>query len=307
LIFNFVPRAPLENCGLLESYVLLFFLTGRGREKFLAFRGEFSLAKQRTVAQNITDACRSIHERWASGVEYLRQKSWRRKMNAKVRMTILGIMLCALVIAGCRRNGVATVEQNSRTANDIRKVELQKELDKKWENPVAHYELGQLYHAEGDWSKAEYYYNIALGFNSAYREVQAAMVKLQLNKGDKSKADWLANNYITQVVSMPEQVLSLGAAFEKQGLDDFALDCYNKALKATPDSWQVNRQLGYYYLNKNKKDLTKEYFIRSFQLNPNQPDVANELGKLGVAIRVPQPPAPEGTSQPAKPAAPLPK
>jgi tetratricopeptide (TPR) repeat protein len=226
-------------------------------------------------------------------------------------MVILGIALCALVIAGCRSTSKPTVEQNSRTASDIRKVELLKELDAKWENPVAHYELGQLYHAEGDWSKAEYHYNIAIGFDPAYRDVQAAMVKLQLSKGDKQMADKLANSYTTQVVSMPEQVLALGAAFEKQGLDDFALDCYNKALKATPDSWQVNRQLGYYYLHKNKKDVAKEYFIRSFQLNANQPDVANELGKLGVAIRIPQPPAPPappaGAAEPSKTVVPPPK
>ena len=80
---------------------------------------------------------------------------------------------------------------------------------------------------QGDWSKAEWHYNHALGFNPAYRDVQAAMVKLQINKGDKSKADWVANSYITQVVSMPEQILSLGAAFEKQGLDDHAYKCYN--------------------------------------------------------------------------------
>ena len=210
-------------------------------------------------------------------------------MNAKVRIMILEITLCALVVAGCQNNGnPVRVDQNARMASDIRMMELQKELNQKWENPTAHYELGQLYHAQGDWSKAEYHYNIALGFNAAYREVQAAMVKLQINKGDKQRADWLANNYTTQVVSIPEQVLALGAAFEKQGLDDYALKCYTSALQATPDSWQVNRQLGYYYLHKNDKDKAKEYFVRSFQLNSSQGDVAGELGRLGVAVRIPE-------------------
>jgi Flp pilus assembly protein TadD len=96
----------------------------------------------------------------------------------------------------------------------------------------------------------------------------------------------------------------MGVAFEKQGLDDYALKCYQDALKMSPDSPTVNRQLGYYYLLKNKKDLAKEYFIRSFQLNPNQPDVAGELGRLGVAVRIPEAAAPvsENLSQPAKPA-----
>ena len=212
-------------------------------------------------------------------------------MNAKLRVIISGTMLCALFVIGCRNTSTARVDQNVRAATDIHKAELLKELDKKWENPPVHFELGQLYHAAGDYSKAEYYYNIALGFNPAYREVQAAMVKVQLDKGDKTKADWVANGYMTQVASMPEQLLSLGVAFEKQGLDEYALKCYQEALKTAPDSSAVNRQLGYYYLNKNKKDLAKEYFIRSFQLNPDQPDVAGELGRLGVAVRIPEAPA----------------
>jgi len=224
-------------------------------------------------------------------------------MNAKLRVVISGTMFCVLLVVGCRSTSTARVDQNVRAAADIHKAELLKELDKKWENPPVHFELGQLYHAAGDYSKAEYYYNIALGFNPAYREIQAAMVKLQLDKGDKTKADWVANGYMTQVVSMPEQLLSLGAAFEKCGLDDYALKCYQEALKTAPDSSAVNRQLGYYFLNKNKKDSAKEYFIRSFQLNPDQPDVAGELGRLGVAVRIPEAPAsPQDMKQPTKPA-----
>jgi tetratricopeptide (TPR) repeat protein len=227
-------------------------------------------------------------------------------MNAKVRTIILVITLFALFIAGCSKNGTTVrMDQNSRMASDIRMAELQKELNQKWENPTAHYGLGQLYHAQGDWSKAEYHYNIAIGFNPAYREVQAAMVKLQLDKGDRLMAEKLANGYITQVVSIPEQVLLLGTAFEKQGLDDYALTCYTKALQATPDSWQVNRQLGYYYLHKNNKDKAKEYFIRSFQLNSSQADIAGELGRLGVAVRIPdaapKPQPAKTVTQPAQP------
>jgi tetratricopeptide (TPR) repeat protein len=209
------------------------------------------------------------------------------------------MIFCAILLAGCASRPTATLSQSVRTANDIRKSELLAELQKKWENPPVHYQLGQLYHSEGDWSKAEWYYNVALGFNPAYRDVQAAIVKLQYDRGDKAKGDWAANMYIAQVSSSPEQLLSLGVAFEKQGLNDYALRCYQDALKLAPNLPQVNRQLGYYYLARNKKDLAKEYFIRSFQLNPNQPDVSEELGRLGVAVRIPQ--TPESPSESARP------
>jgi Tfp pilus assembly protein PilF len=225
-------------------------------------------------------------------------------MSAKMRAMVSAVLFCALLFLGCQATNSAGVSQGSRTAADIRRAELQRELDKKWENPNALFELGQSYHAAGDWSKADWYYNNAYSFDPTRRDIQAARVKLQFDKGDKSMGDKLASDYMVQAASSPEQLLALGVAFEKQGLDAYALKCYQDALKTTPDSPTVNRQLGYYYMAKNKKDLAKEYFIRSFQLNPNQPDVAGELGRLGVAVKIPEPaaPVPEKLSQPVKPA-----
>jgi tetratricopeptide (TPR) repeat protein len=225
-------------------------------------------------------------------------------MCLKRYATVYATAVCAIILCGCPPTRTARVDQRARIASDVRKAELLRQLDKKWENPMAHFELGQVYHAEGDWADAERHYNYALGFDPAYRDAQAAIVKLQLDKGDKSKAEWAANTYITQVASFPEQLLALGVAFEKQGLYDYALRCYNDALKSAPDSYSVSRQLGYYYLNRNQKELAKDYLIRSFELNPNQPDVAGELGRLGVTVRIPEAAGSENLGQPAKPPAP---
>jgi protein O-GlcNAc transferase len=222
-------------------------------------------------------------------------------MNMKFRAMISGIVLCALVINGCRPAGSARVSTASRTAVDIRIAQLQQELGKKWENPAAHYELGQMYHSQGNWSKADWHYDQAISFNPVYREAQTAKVKMQFDMGDRSKGEYLANMYISQASSSPEQLLTLGSAFEKQNLNDYALKCYDTALKMAPDSAPVNRQLGYYYLTNNKPEQAKDFFVRSFQLNPNQADVANELGKLGVAVRIPQSEAPAAPAQPMKP------
>ena len=225
-------------------------------------------------------------------------------MTLKQYSIITGIVVFLAFWAGCNRTSSPRVAQNLDHASDIRKAGLERELAKKWDNPVAHYELGQLYHASGDWSKADYYYDNALGSNPAHRDAQAAKVKMQLDKGDRSKSEYLANMYMTQVSSSPEQLLLLGEAFEKQGLTDYALKCYKNALTIAPDSYKVNRQLGYYYLARGKKDQAKEYFIRSFNLNSNQPDVAGELGRLGVVVKIPEAPAPgsENLSQPVRPA-----
>jgi tetratricopeptide (TPR) repeat protein len=214
-------------------------------------------------------------------------------MNIKVKALVSGIVLCMLAVSGCRPSGSAGISSAAgRTAVDIRIAQLQQELNKKFDNPPAHYELGQLYHSQGNWLKADWHYDQAISFNPVYREAQAAKVKMQFDKGDRSKGEYLANMYISQAASSPEQLLTLGEAFEKQHLNDYALKCYETALKMTPDSAPVNRQLGYYYLKNNKPEQAKDFFIRSFQLNPSQPDVAGELGKLGVAVRIPQADAP---------------
>jgi lipopolysaccharide biosynthesis regulator YciM len=217
------------------------------------------------------------------------KKQWRRKMNMIAKALVSGMVLCVLIVAGCKPAGSAGISSAAgRTAADIRIAELNQQLNQKFENPPAHFELGQLYHSQGNWSKADWHYDMAIQFNPIYREAQVAKVKMQFDKGDKSNGEYLANMYITQVSSSPDQLLSLGSAFEKQHLNDYALRCYETALKIAADSAAVNRALGYYYLNNNNTEKAKDFFIRSFQLNPNQADVAGELGKLGVAVRIPQ-------------------
>jgi Flp pilus assembly protein TadD len=60
---------------------------------------------------------------------------------------------------------------------------------------------------------------------------------------------------------------------------------YQQALRLAPNSARVNKQIGYYYLAKGQNDTAKIYLQRSFQLNPRQPEVAGELGRLGVIIQ----------------------
>ena len=174
------------------------------------------------------------------------------------------------------------------TATDVRKASLLKELNSKFENPDAHFELGELYQADGMWSKAEYHYNIALSFAPAHRPAQAAMVRVLQGSGNTGKAKVTADIYINQVSGSAEESLKLGIAFAKQQLDDYSLVCYQQALNLAPTSAKINRQICYYYLAKNDLIRAKEYLVRSFQLDSTQPDVAGELGRLGVAVRMPR-------------------
>lgn len=197
------------------------------------------------------------------------------------------LSICMIALVGCNEEqNKAIVDRDIPTA--AKKAELQSTLDRKFENPDAHFQLGQLYQAEGQWQKAEYHYNIALSFDPSYVQAQASMVKLFLDSGDTAKSRTYAETHISDVSRSAIQSARLGAAFQKQGLDEYALTCYQRALELEPSSASINKQVGFYYLGKGDKVRAKEYLVRSFQLDATQPDVAGQLGRLGVEVKIPE-------------------
>jgi len=206
-------------------------------------------------------------------------------------LTFIFLLNCALLLAfaGCENPEMkaAEAERARKLPADVRKANIQNSLNQKFENPVAHYELARIYHAEGNWADAEYHYSIALSFDPSNADAQVSMVKLFLDSGDTAKSKNYANNYMNDAGNSDIESLRLAMAFDKQQLDEYALTCYQQALNLSPDSARINKQMAYYYLGKGDKDRAKEYLVRSFQLDPTQPEVAGELGKLGVEVKIP--------------------
>jgi Tfp pilus assembly protein PilF len=203
-------------------------------------------------------------------------------------LTVSFLLFSALLLVGCndQQSSVPPRPQVSMPP-EAREAELLNLLERKFENPEAHFQLAQMYHAEGLWAKAEYRYRVALEFDPAHAEAKAAMVKLFLDSGDSAKSKTHADDYMIKASSSATQSLRLAMAFHKQNLDEYALDSYQQAFSLAPDSASVNKEMGLYYLDKDDKVLAKEYLIRSFNLDPNQPYVAEELGRLGVEVKIP--------------------
>jgi tetratricopeptide (TPR) repeat protein len=183
--------------------------------------------------------------------------------------------------------------------SDPTEAQLLAELNKKYENPQVHYELARLYHKAQNWLKAEDYYQGAINLDPAHRAAQAGLVKLYLDRGDPTKAEQFANSYMRQAASASvRETLRLGWEFRQLGLDEYALRCFRQALDADQNSFEANKQIGFYYRDKGDTAKAKQYLLRSFELNPRQPDVAGALGKLGVVVELPPEPA---QPTPAKP------
>lgn len=201
-----------------------------------------------------------------------------------LRLTLtISVLFTLLWFGGC--GGAATRRQDvPTTPTEREKAQLLGTIDNKFETPQAHYDLGQLYQQEGQWAKALYEYNIALSFDPAHRQAQAATISALQSMGDKVKAEMTADMYISQVSGSAEESLKLALGFQKEKLDELALRAYQQAIRLNPNSAKINRQIGYYYLSKGDKVRAKDYLYRSFQLNRRQSDVAGELGRLGVDI-----------------------
>lgn len=220
---------------------------------------------------------------------------WRPEMTDNSRLkkqcsafkVYLALVICALLLSSCKQPTAPGTRARRKSA-DEKKAELIARINRKFENPDAHYELGRLYHAEGNWDEAEHEYSIALGFDPVHRKAQAAIVKVLLDSGDKAGSESAANKYIGQASDSAVGSLRLAKAFLREMLDEYAATCFRQAIDLGSESAMINREVGYYYLAKGDKDQARKYLSDSFRINPKQEELATDLGRLGVETRIPE-------------------
>jgi Flp pilus assembly protein TadD len=208
---------------------------------------------------------------------------------------LYGIVITSTLIicgSGCQSpaaTDAAPIEQITPMA-DMQKQALLAQIEQKYESPAAHYQLGRIYHAEGRYDKAEFEYRVALGFDPANYLARAGIVKALADQGKQTASAQAAAQYISREADSPETALRLGLAFESIGLPQYALQSYQQAQMLAPNSAEVYRRLGMYYRARGDRILAEQNLRQSFQLDPYQPNVAAELGRMGVMVESPRPP-----------------
>jgi len=218
-----------------------------------------------------------------------------RKRKSMKPLAISGLLLSVLLgaslfsLAGCY-DGTSSIDSTGNIPSEKTEAQLLLEIERKFENPQAQYELARFYHQSRQWMRAEQHYNWALGFDPALRAAQAGMVKMSVDRGETAKAEQYATRYIRQAGRDGVESTRLAWEFESVKLDTYAERCFRQALAAAPDSYEVNKQIGFYHLGKGDTAKAKQYLQRSFELNPRQPDVSGALGRLGVVVESPEAP-----------------
>jgi Tfp pilus assembly protein PilF len=218
-------------------------------------------------------------------------KDWQMAKFFKTLFIIVGLIL--IVTAGCNKQQKTTTgekisDKELTSTADRQKTAILKDIDRKYENPKAHYELGKLYHSQGLWDNAEWEYNKTLAFDPMHHEAQASIVKLLIDKDDTTRSQIIADMYMSQSSVSAKHSLLLGRAFQDRALDDYALACYKQALQLAPNSVAINKQIGYCYLLKRDDANAEIYLRRAFDLDSSQAEIAGELGRLGVRVQTPQ-------------------
>jgi len=204
-----------------------------------------------------------------------------------MRYLFIICMVVSFMVAGCNHGQKMPGEVSQKRVN-YRETQLLEYVNRNYSNPAGHYELGKYYQKARMYDKAVFELNLALSLAPVHRDAQAALIKTLILSSKEEQSKQFAQTYLTQASVMAEDSLLLGRAFQAEGLDDYALQCYQKATELAPDSADLQKQIGYFYLSKSENGKAQEYFTKSFQTDPYQADVARELGKMGVGVEVPQ-------------------
>lgn len=212
-----------------------------------------------------------------------------------VTLLISILLICLLVVCGCNRESKSTPGDQDVPVVTVaeQKAELITKLDKRFQNPDAHYQLARLYDGEGAYDQARFHYETALRFDPAHRLAQGAFVRFLMDQKENAEAQAKATLFMGQVAGSYRESVKLARAFKAHNVEVYALSTYQQALQIEPESAEIFKDLGYHYLDKGDTEMAKSYLTRSFQIDSNQPDVAGDLGRLGVEVRMPEPPEKE--------------
>jgi len=197
-------------------------------------------------------------------------------MDALLKVTMIVLVL---MVVGCG--------PEKKPVGPDTEESLLLEIDQKFENPDAHYKLAKIYHSQGQWIKAEYEYNIAIGFAPVNKWPEAGLVKLYEDTGKPDKAAE-ARDKAMRTCNTDKELIMLAKALQRENLNEHAKSVYEYALTVAKNKGGIYKEMGYYYLTTGDKVRAEDAFRKSLEIRPYQPDVSAELGRMGVKVVAPE-------------------
>lgn len=205
-----------------------------------------------------------------------------------------------------------TLAELQRVDEAITAYKTSIDCDRQRPQPYAY--LGELYDRSGDAHQAAHYYETALQLRPQWQAVRYNLARTYLNEGNDGQAH---HHYRIAIEQNPQDAKAyndLGALYERWGQFQQAQTYYQQAIARQPNRRQPQRNLAALLLKQNRPqearlileqalaqdthradlyhlqgwcdrlsdrlDLALAHYLRSLQLDANQAEVHEDLGKL---------------------------
>lgn len=197
-------------------------------------------------------------------------------MTTMLKIAVLAAVVCVM---GCQPKPAPVGPDTEES--------LILQINQKFENPDAHYKLAKMYHSQKQWVKAEYEYNVAIGFSAVNKWPEAGLVRMYKDWARPENAQAALNKAMYACLT-DEELIMLAKALQKEGLVQEPQICYEYALTVAKNKGGIYKEMGFYYLTIGDKVRAEDAFRKSLEIRPYQPDVSAELGRMGVQVVAPE-------------------
>lgn len=214
-------------------------------------------------------------------------------MKSSTRLALL-LILCAPLLLGCnvanRQNALGRASflngQYSQAIN-----QFQQALNANPQNSDAMYNLGATYYTLGKQSRnpqwinqAEQFYRQAIAYNDQHVDSHRALAGLLVESGKKSYAFDLLNSWRQRYPTSAEPLVELASLYTEFGDQNQATNLLADALQVDGTNTRALKAMGYIRESQGQLNLALDNYLRSYQIDPRQVDVAQQINNLQTRI-----------------------
>lgn len=223
-------------------------------------------------------------------------------MTSSTRPT-LGICICLFAAVGCnysanRQNAMGRAAflngQYSQAIN-----QFQQALNADPQNADAMYNLGATYYTLGKQSRnnqwinqAEQLYRQAIGSNDQHVDAHRSLAALLVESGRQNHAFDLLTAWRQRYPQSAEPLIELASLYQELGDQNQATNLLADALQVDGTNPRALKAMGYVRETQGQLNLALDNYLRSYQLDARQVDVANQINQLRARIAQGGQPAP---------------
>ena len=214
-------------------------------------------------------------------------------MNSVSRIAI-AMLLSSCVFAGCnsanKQNAMGRASfMNGQFSQAIN--QFQQALVANPQNSDAMYNLGATYYTLGKQSRnaqwlnqAEQLYRQAIATNDQHVESHRALAGLLVESNRKSYAFDLLNSWRQRYPQSADPMIELASLYSELGDQNQATNLLADALQVDGTNTRALKAMGYVRETQGQLNLALDNYLRSYQLDSRQVDVAQQINRVQTRI-----------------------